>query len=73
MCRFGAKRRRVHPKGGLDPLGSSEHHKMEAPPPPGGGGSELPKAASKHEKEASAFYAVHRIVDKFTHSLCTKP
>ena len=26
---FGAKRRRAHPKGGLDPLGSSDHRMME--------------------------------------------
>ena len=37
--RFGAKRPRGHLKGGLDPLGSSDHRKMDAPhpPPPGGG------------------------------------
>ena len=33
MCHFGAKRRRGRPKGGLDPLGSSDHHEVDAPPP----------------------------------------
>ena len=28
VCRFGAKRRRGHPKGGLDPLGSSDHRRI---------------------------------------------
>ena len=46
--RFGVKRPSGHPKGGIGPLGSSDHHMMEVAPPPsrGLGGSELPKAAS---------------------------
>ena len=34
---LGAKRPRGHPKGGLDPLGSSDDGKIEAPPPPARG------------------------------------
>ena len=51
MRRFGAKRRRGHPKGGLDPLGTSDHRKGADPPEGAGeGGSELPKAASYVKK-----------------------
>ena len=47
MSRLRAKRLRAHPKGGLDPLGSSEHQGIDrSPSSPKGIGSELPKAAS---------------------------
>ena len=45
VLRFGAKRPRGYPKGGMDPLGSSDHRMMEVGGR-GSGGSELPKAAS---------------------------
>ena len=34
MCRIGAKRHRVHPKGGLDSLRSSEHQDIGRSPLP---------------------------------------
>ena len=47
-CYFGgAKSRRSHPKGSMDPLRSSNHCQIAGVPE--GGGSELPQAASDHK------------------------